>query len=117
MAKEKESRVKSALGGKKSKAKKGKKKSVHKMHIRRTHNGKFLVDHEFKNEPGEEPMENETHALNPEELGDHVDQHMGTGEPPVAQGAPTAMPPAGPPAMPPAGPPAGGPPPNPMMGG
>lgn len=112
MAKERESRVKSALGGKKkasskkSSSKKGGKKHVHKMHITRTDNGKFLVNHEFQGGPeGELPPEGETHAINPEDLAQHVTDNMGV---PPAGGAPAGGAPAGLPA--------GGAPPQPMMG-
>jgi hypothetical protein len=113
MAKEKATRVKSALGGKKDPGKKGGKKSgkkdgkkqVHRMHISKTDNGKFLVEHEFK--PGEDGsvIPNERHALNPEELQGHLQDNMEL--PPEemmgAAGAPAAAP-AGPP-MPAARPP------------
>ena len=85
MAEEKKSRVKATLGGKKKKGsskKKGGKKHVHRMHISRTDNGKFLVDHEFKGsgEPGEVPPENEQHAVEPQDLAQHVTDNMGVGD-------------------------------------
>jgi hypothetical protein len=111
MEKEKASRVKSALGGKKKEGKKseskGGKKRVHRMHISRTANGKYLVEHEFKHDPLEPGpyLENEQHAVEPDELAQHVQEHMG--------GAPEPEPmPAGP-AM---GGPGGPPPPAPPMG-
>jgi len=92
-----ESRVKSTLGGKKSEKKsesKSKPKSkstekktpkskskhpVHRMHISRTDNGKFLVDHEFKGGPDEPAIPGESHALDAEELAGHVADHFGVG--------------------------------------
>lgn len=88
----KQSRTKSALGGK-GKAKGSSKvpeatkkyvanavkKHVHKMHISPTANGKFLVDHEFKSAPGEPPIDSEQHAVNPEDLSAHVGEHLGIG--------------------------------------
>lgn len=93
----KQSRAKSALGGKKSKSKpkatgsphipeatkkyidKAVKKEVRRMHISKTANGKFLVDHEFKSAPGEPAFDPEQHAINPEELSAHVGEHLGIG--------------------------------------
>ena len=112
----KQSRTKSALGGKKSKGSSrvpeatkkfvanAVKKHVHRMHISKTANGKFLVDHEFKSAPGEPPIDSEQHAINPEDLSAHVGENLGIGgtaspepELPPASAAPT-LPPAGPPA-------------------
>jgi hypothetical protein len=119
----KESRAKSALGGKKSESKSkskskskasgGKKKPVHRMHISKTDNGKFLVDHEFKGGPGEPVQPNESHAIEPQDLAAHVADHFGVGDGgPGASAAPDAGAPAGVPAAPaagPVGPGAGGP--------
>lgn len=63
---------------------KGKKKSshrVHKMHISRTDNDKYLAEHEFEApEMGMAPK-GETHSLNTvDELADHVKEHMGAPE-------------------------------------
>lgn len=111
----KQSRTKSALGGKKSKGSsripeatkkaidKAINKHVHRMHISKTANGKFLVDHEFKSSPGEPPIDSEQHAVEPADLSAHVGEHLGIGgtaapeEPvlPPASAAPT-LPPAGP---------------------
>jgi hypothetical protein len=110
----KQSRTKSALGGKKSKGSSrvpeatkkfvanAVKKHVHRMHISKTANGKFLVDHEFKSAPGEPPIDSEQHAINPEDLSAHVGENLGIGgtaspepELPPASAAPT-LPPAGP---------------------
>ncbi len=114
----KQSRTKSALGGKKSKGSSrvpdatkkyvasALKKHVHRMHISKTANGKFLVDHEFKSAPGEPPIDSEQHAVNPEDLGAHVGEHMGIGaEPQPPAGAEPALPSASAaPTLPPAGP-------------
>jgi hypothetical protein len=109
---EKASRTKSTLGGKKKKSSKASKsvaavvakaikRHVHKMHISRTDNGKFLVDHEFKNGPDEPTIPGQSHALNPEELAGHVAENFGVGEG-VAPGAgsPELPPAPGPEAMP-----------------
>jgi hypothetical protein len=119
----KESRVQSTLGGpkaekkpeKKSESKsKGKstdkktpksksKHSVHRMHISRTDNGKFLVDHEFKGGPDQPSIPGESHALNPEELAAHVADHFGVGEggPGLPAGPAPAAPAPGPEVVPP----------------
>jgi len=97
----KQSRTKSALSGdKKKKSAKPKKdasprvpeatklyidkavkKAVQRMHISKTANGQFLVDHEFKSEPGAPPVESEQHALGPDALSSHVGEYMGLGGP------------------------------------
>lgn len=113
----KESRSKSALGSKKSpkvsKAvsaaiKKAVRKEVHRMHIGKTANGKFLVDHEFKSAEGEPTIPGESHAINPEELAAHVSDNfgLGAGGPGVPAGPELMAPAPGPEAVPsaPAGP-------------
>lgn len=97
----KQSRTKSALGGeKKKKSAKPKqdsaprvpeatkkyidsavKKALQRMHISPTANGQFLVDHEFKAEPGAPPVEGEQHAISPENLPAHVGEYLGLGSP------------------------------------
>jgi hypothetical protein len=85
-----ESRTKHTLGGQRKKSSKVSKSTsaaitkainrhVHKMHISKTNNGKFLVDHEFKSGEGEPTIPGETHALGPEELSGHVADHFGIG--------------------------------------
>lgn len=99
----KQNRSKSALGGKKSKSspkvskhvkaaiKAEVKKEVRRIHISKTSNGKFLVDHEFKSKPGEAPIEGEQHAIEPEGLSAHVGEYLGLGAPePGGFGGPTA---------------------------
>lgn len=117
----KQSRTKSALGGKKSKSKAAPKvskavkaaiksevkKQVHRMHISKTSNGKFLVDHEFKSKLGEDPIESEQHAIDPEGLSAHVGEYLGLGGTVSPE---QALPPAAPPASAaPVLPPAAGP--------
>jgi len=109
---EKASRTKSTLGGKKKKSSeasksvaavvaKAIKRHVHKMHISRTDNGKFLVDHEFKNGPDEPTIPGQSHALNPEELASHVAENFGVGEGAAPGAGSPELPPApGPEAMP-----------------
>lgn len=90
----KQSRSKSALGGKKGKKEpkgagipaatkkyidKAVKREVKRMHISKTANGKFLVDHEFKNGPEGEAFDPEQHAINPEDLSAHVGENLGIG--------------------------------------
>jgi hypothetical protein len=114
-----ESRVKSTLGGKEKEHKpkttekktpKGKEKGkgkhpVHRMHISKTDNGKFLVDHEFKGGPGEATLPNESHAIEPGDLASHVADHFGVGaEGPGAPMAPAPAAPAPGPEVMPAGP-------------
>lgn len=113
----KQSRSKSALGGKK----KGKggavpaatkayidkeiKKQIRRMHISSTKNGKFLVDHEFKAGEGEDKVpESEQYAVESGDLASHVGEYMGLGAPPVAPavgGSPELSPPVGGPGLPP----------------
>lgn len=116
----KQSRTKSALGGKKKS--KGSprvpeavkkyidkeiKKQVHRMHISKTANGKFLVDHEFKAAPGETPVESEQYAVEPGDLSTHVGENLGIGGSVAPE---TALPPASLPTMPTAPPGAPAPP-------
>ena len=99
MAEAKKSRVKSVLGGKKKKSssKKGSKKHVHKMHISRTDNNKFMVEHEFAPSEGPEPSpQSEMHAVEPEDLAQHVTDHMGVGGEGGAPAGPAPMPTAPP---------------------
>ena len=92
----KQSRTRSALGGKKKESKgtrvpkatkdaidRAIKKHVHRMHISKTDNGKFLVDHDFKSLPGEPPVDSEQHAIEPGDLSAHVGEHLGIEQPPV----------------------------------
>lgn len=108
------SRAHSALGGKKdhkeskdhkskghdkkSKSKDEKKKHAHRLHISRTDNGKFLVDHEFKHDPlaGEEPMPGQSHAIDPHELASHVTDSLGIGGIPSPDQEPLPAVPAAP---------------------
>ena len=65
-------------GGKKSK-KKSKKKPVHEMRIRHAANGGYIAKHSFKPRPGEQPEEDEEHAIpDVNSLQDHVADHMST---------------------------------------
>jgi hypothetical protein len=95
-----DNRARVHLGGmKKSAAKKGgKKRTVHKMHIRRTANGGYIAEHEFKGEPGEPPIENEEHHIpDLDTLQAHVGEHMAF---PREEEAPPVTPTEKPPALP-----------------
>lgn len=101
----KSSRVRSAMGGKKKSGKGGKKSSSrppHKMHIRRSKNKGFIVEHEYKRKPDEAmPPDNDEHTVGDiDELKDHVGQQMGMDEeeqpvPGTPQSMPAAAPPRG----------------------
>jgi hypothetical protein len=73
-----DNRAKVHLGGPKKATKKtGKKRTVHKMHIRRTANGGYIAEHEFKSEPGATPVENEEHHVpDLNTLQAHVGEYM-----------------------------------------
>ena len=63
------------------------KKAIQRMHISKTANGRFLVDHEFKTEPGQPPADAEQHALGPEDLSAHVGEYLGLDQPVVSEPA------------------------------
>jgi hypothetical protein len=75
------SNVQKILGGK------GKKLTAHEIHVRRTaEKGKFIARHILKDKDGNSPMDGQRgeaeYALNnPQELLDHMQQHMGDQEP------------------------------------
>lgn len=78
----KTSRAAAVMGGKKSHSKSSKHK-VHKMHIHRAADNRYIVEHEMApGNDGEMPPPQEPHAMNGmDELLSHVQQNMGSGEP------------------------------------
>lgn len=84
---EKSSRAKSAMGGKKSSSKSGKK--PHSMHVRRGHSGGFVVTHHHMPDESGIGMPDEEHVVpDMQSLHDHMDSSMGDQGP-----APVAPPP------------------------
>lgn len=90
-------------------------KAIKRMHINKTANGQFLVDHEFESVPGQDPFEAEQHAISPEDLSRHVSEGLGIAAAPVQE--PMAPPAASLPQLPSdvAGPLAPAPPAGPAM--
>ena len=100
----KESRAKSAMGGKKSSSKKSKHK-VHKMHITRGASGGFSVEHEAPpSDDGSMPMgpgEGPHVVSDIDAMKQHLQDHMGDqpaapSSPAPVAAAPAAAAPAGP---------------------
>jgi hypothetical protein len=90
---EKETRVKSTMGGKsKDKPKKRKKKSkpIHSMTVRHAANGGYISTHHSQpEEEEEEGQQPEEHAISDlQGLHDHIDQHMAEAPQPQMQPAP-----------------------------
>lgn len=67
-------KAKKMLGGK------GKKLITHEMNLKRLEGGKTLARHQLADKHGNPPQDGQKatkeYALNPEELGAHVEQHM-----------------------------------------